>query len=185
MPVNQRDATCLPGTQDSATFKNFIEKCRLEKDTQTANTFLSSTLEKYNGVFSKYRDQFTDLIFTADQLADSMTGASMHNVVEQIKAYHNKKTQLKSEIDHYRNVSNSAEKTFLEDIYKGNPKPEVAPSLQDIALLTFWFAWLVMSLTLIAVRWFSPGGNLLSAFFTFALLFFVTLAVYGVMIQVA
>jgi hypothetical protein len=67
----------------------------------------------------------------------------------------------------------------------GNPQEESIPTLQDGALMIFWFGWLVMALTLVAVRWFSPQGNWKAGAFTAILLFLVTICVYALLQQVA
>jgi hypothetical protein len=185
MPVNQLDATCLPGTAQEQQFKSFLDKCRTTKDTQTAQTFLNQTFQKYVEVFDSYRAQFDDLLRAADRIADSASSASMQGVNDQMKAYSAKQSTLKQELEHYRRLSDSAEKSFLEDIYNGTPKAELAPTLQDVALLVFAVGWLFISIVLIAVRWASPGGGMLAGVFTLLLLLLVTICVYGLLKQVA
>ncbi len=113
-----------------------------------------------------------------------MTG-NIQNIQNQRTTLQRRKETLKNELDHYRNIADSADKTFLEDIYNGTPQKELAPSLQDIALLVFWFGWLVMSIVLIVVRTGSPGGGLTAGFFAFFVLLLVTLCVFALLKKVA
>jgi len=78
-----------------------------------------------------------------------------------------------------------ADRTFLEDVMNGAPQQQTAPTLQDITLLLFWFGWLTLMILLVYVRWASPGGGWKSGVFTLALMVFVTICVYALLIRVA
>lgn len=185
MPTNERDATCLGGTEDSAKFQSYVSRCRTTDDTRVAMNFLSQTLDKYRAVFQNYRDQFNNLMISADALASNTNAQTRQQLEDQKNALFQRRDLLKEEISKYRRLSDSAEKAFLEDIYRGTPQKEEIPTLQDVALFTFWLGWLVMGLVLVAVRWASPGGNFMSATFALLILALTTVCVYALLKQVA
>jgi hypothetical protein len=185
MQTNQRDAICLSGTQDSAKFQSYVQRCRTEDDTRVARNFLSQSLDKYKAVFQNYRDQFNNLMITADSLASSTSAGSAQKVNTQKASLAKRRDALKQEITHYRRLSDSAEKNFLEDIYHGAPQKEEIPTLQDVALFTFWLGWLIMGLILVGVRYASPGGTFMSAVFALLILALATVCVYALLKQVA
>ena len=67
---------------------------------------------------------------------------------------------------------------------RGIKKPFI-PNLQDLTLLVFWFGWLFMIVTIVAVRWFSPGGGWKAGSFTMGLMLLVTMCVYALIVQIA
>jgi hypothetical protein len=185
MPTNERDATCLGGTEDSSRFQSYVSRCRTTDDTRVAMNFLTQTLEKYKAVFQNYRDQFNNLMISADALASNTNAQTRQQLEDQKNALFKRRDTLKQEISNYRRISDSAEKAFLEDIYHGTPQKEESPTLQDVALFSFWLGWLVMGLVLVAVRWGSPGGNFMSAVFALLILALTTVCVYALLKQVA
>ena len=183
LTTDHGSASCLPNSAESQQFQKYLTSCRTTQDTRIANTFLSETIEKYIGLFDSYRAQYTDLIMNADNLYALTSNASSLN--DEHNALHKQKDKLKHKIKHYRMKASASDKVFLEDIYNGNPKAELAPTLQDITLLLFWFGWLVMSITLIVVRWTSPGGGWQAGLFVTIILLLVTLCVFAILVQVA
>ena len=65
------------------------------------------------------------------------------------------------------------------------PRKELAPSIQDGVLLLFWFGWLTMMITLVVIRWLSPGGTWKAGLFTLLLLTILTICVYGLLLRIA
>lgn len=185
MPTDERDATCLSGTEDSTKFQSYVRRCRTTEDTRIALNFMTDTLEKYMKVFQNYRDQFNNLIISADAIAVNTNSETTKKLEDQKKALFNRRDKLKEEIAQYRRLSESAEKSFLEDIYRGTPQKEEIPTLQDVALFTFWLGWLIMGLILVAVRWGSPGGTFMSAVFALLILALTTVCIYALLKQVA
>jgi len=185
MQTNQRDATCLSGTEDSSKFQSYVQRCRTADDTRVAMNFLSASLDKYKNIFQNYRDQFNNLLLSADALAVSTSSGTTKKLEDQKLALMKRRDALKQEISHFRRLSESAEKNFLEDIYKGTPKEEEIPTLQDVALGVFWLGWLIMGIVLVAVRWGSPGGTFMSALFALLLLGLTTVCIYALLKQVA
>lgn len=115
-----------------------------------------------------------------------LAGATTDGANRQLDTLTKRKDELLAQINQYRIVGGAADKSFLEDIMHDRaPKKEVAPSLQDVTLLLFWFGWLVMAATLVAVRWLSPDGNWRSAAFTLVILLLVTVCMYAILKQVA
>jgi hypothetical protein len=84
-----------------------------------------------------------------------------------------------------RRIADSADKSFIEDIMHKTPRKELAPSIQDGVLLLFWFGWLTMMVTLVVIRWFSPGGTWKAGMFTLLLLTILTVCVYGLLLRIA
>jgi len=184
LQTNQGSAKCLPNSAESAQFKQYIDSCRTQQDTAIATTFLSETIDKYIPLFDSYRSQYTDLMLSADGLNSSTSNVG--KLDESKNALHKQKEKLKAEIKYNRRISNSSDKTFLEDIYnKTPPKKTLIPTFQDIALLLFWFSWLMMSIVLVAVRWLSPGGGWMAGLFTAVIILLVTMCVFALIAQLA
>lgn len=181
LQTDQKGAQCLPNSAESQQFQKYINACRTQKDTSIATTFLSETIDKYIGVFDMHRAHFNDLMITADNL--SSASGSSQSLINEMEEMAKKKVKLKHEIEHYRTESKSADKMFLEDIYNKTSKKEFAPSLQDVALLLFWFSWIVISITLIVVRWSTGGWQ--AGLFSFVILLLVTVCVFAILVQVA
>lgn len=185
MQTNQRDAICLSGTEDSSKFQSYVQRCRTTDDTRVALNFLSASLDKYKRIFQSYRDQFNNLMLTADSFATSTGAQTASTLNAQKQSLMKRRDTLKQQTQYYRRLADSAEKNFLEDIYRGTPQKEEIPSLQDVALFTFWLGWLIMGIALVAVRWLSPGGTFMSAVFALLLLALTTVCVYALLKQVA
>jgi hypothetical protein len=182
LQTNQGDATCLTNSAESRQFQQFINTCTTSKDRAIANTFISNMIEKSINLFETYQAQFNDLMFSADGLS---TSSVMPELNTQIHGLNKQKEKLKHEIEHYRKLSGTSDKAFLEDIYNGTPKEELIPSMQDVSLILFWFGWLVISIVLVSVRWFSPGGDWKAGLFTLSIILLVTLCIYAILVQVA
>lgn len=181
LQTDQKGAQCLPNSAESTQFENYINSCRTSRDTTIATNFLSQTIEKYIGLFDSHRAHFTDLMITADSLSSNIGNSNVLNDERNTMA--RKKEKLKNEIDSFRTESSSSDKMFLEDIYNKTSKKEFAPSLQDVALLLFWFSWAVISITLIVVRWATGGWK--AGLFSAVILVLVTLCVFAILVQVA
>jgi hypothetical protein len=174
-------ATCLAGDASSIAFQEYIRSCRNninKNDDAIANNFLTETINKYKDIFEHYRAEYTDLMIATENVQSSMQSPA--SLEEQIGRLQAQKSKLTNEISKYRTISNAADKGFLEDIYNGTPKEKMAPTLQDFALLLFWFSWLVMSVVLISVRVSSPSGGWRSGLFVFVILLLVTLCMFSI-----
>jgi len=181
LQTDQKGAQCLPNSAESTQFLNYINSCRTQQDTTIATTFLSQSIEKYIGLFDTHRAHYNDLMITADSLNSNIGNSNGLNIEMDTMA--KQKAKLKHEIERYRTDSKSSDKTFLEDIYNKTSKKEFAPSLQDLALLLFWFSWLVISITLIVVRWSTGGWK--AGLFSAVILLLVTVCVFAILVQVA
>jgi len=122
-----------------------------------------------------------DAIMTVSNLS----GNSLEGVDSRITDLQNKKKELQKTIDTHRRQTNSTDKTFLEDVMNGTPQKQTAPTLQDATLLLFWFGWIVIVITLISVRWFSPGGSWQAGLITLLLLVLVSACLYSLLVQIA
>ena len=179
-------AKCLTG-QVVTNFNEYVRDCRTTDDISRGNNFFSESKQKFKDIFRDFRAQYDDLIITGNQFNTlaSLSGATTGEANNQLDALNKKKTLLLADINSYRRISDSSDKSFLEDIMHGRPQKELAPSLQDAVLLLFWFSWLVLSITLVAVRWGSPGGGWRAGSFTLLLMLLVTLFVFALLKQVA
>ena len=172
-------ATCLTGDASSIAFQQYITSCRNninKNDDAIANNFLSEAIDKYKGIFESYRAQYTDLMITTDNLQASTQNAS--SLGDQVNNLRNQKEKLLREIKNYRTQTGASNRMFLEDIYNGVPQKKSAPTLQDFALLLFWFSWLIMSVVLIAVRWMTGGWQ--GGLFVFVIMLLVTLCMFAI-----
>jgi hypothetical protein len=181
LQTDQKGAQCLPNSSESKQFQNYINACRTSKDTSIATTFMSQTVDKYIGIFESQRAHYNDLMISADNL--SSASGSSKALLNELNGMAKQKEKLKHEIEHYRTESKSADKMFLEDIYNKTSKKEFAPSLQDVALLLFWFGWLLISITLIVVRWSTGGWQ--AGLFSAVILLLVTVCLFAILVQVA
>ena len=187
MAVNQTNATCLPNTSQTNTFRQYITQCRTASDTARATNFFSNSIQSYKDTFQSLRAQFDDLIVLGNSVNTLTTasGQTATGVDTQISEHQKKKDKLLAEIQSLRRQSEATDKSFLEDVMHGTPQEEIAPSLQDAVLLLFWFGWTVMALTLVGIRWMSPGGTYKAGLFTFAVLFLITICIYAILQKVA
>lgn len=187
MATNTRNAMCLPVSSQTRTFNEYVNNCRQIPDQRAALNYFSNAQQTYRDSFQRLRAQAQDLLLMGRNTSDllNLSGGTVGEANKQINALTQRQDQLRREIAHYQRISESADKSFLEDIMHGAPQKESVPTLQDAALLVFWFGWLIMSVVLVAVRWGSPGGSLSAAAFTLLLLLIVTLCVYALLRQVA
>jgi hypothetical protein len=187
LETNTLDATCLPGTGESTTFEQYVKRCRTAQDQQRANNFFSESIAQYKESFEQLRAQYDDLIVSGDSMNSllSLSGGTVSAANNQINQLTKKKDMLKAEKDSIERQSQAADKSFLEEVMHGTPKPELAPGLDDIVLLLFWVSWLILGIALISVRTFSPMGGWRSALFSLTLLLLITVCLYGVLKQVA
>ena len=184
---NLTNAQCTLGTSQTNTFDNYIKTCRTVQDTARANNFFSPAIANFNTSFDMLRSQFDNLLVSGNSISvmADMAGATGAEANGQLDALQKKKDTLQSEIKNLRAQVEGIDREFLDDIMNGTPKPEIAPSLQDGTLLLFWFSWLIMVITLVAVRWLSPGGSWKSGLFTLLLMLLVSICLYALMYNVA
>jgi hypothetical protein len=183
MAGNTRDAKCT--TPNSTSFTEYLATCKQDGYDAQLNNFFANV--QYTQSIQKEKDEFTDLIATGQGIAD-MAGLSQTTITDvqtRNSVLQKKKDLLDAEIKAIKAQGDAADRSFMDNVVYGNPKSGSAPSLQDLALLLFWFAWIFMAIVLVAVRWFSPNGNWTSALFTFSVLAFVTLFIYAILQQVA
>jgi Tfp pilus assembly protein PilN len=187
METNNQNASCLNGTGETASFQQYISKCRSASDTQRANNFFSSSIQEYKSVFESLRAQYDDLIITGDSMNSlvNLAGATTSQANTQIDTLSKRKETLKSKIQNYRQREQTSDKNFLEEIMHKKPTKKVAGTLQDGVLLLFWFGWIVLSIVLITVRYSSPGGSITSAAFSLVLIIMVTVCIFAILNAVA
>lgn len=185
--TNLTNAQCTLGTSQTTTFENYLRTCRTTQDTARANNFFNPSTIDFNNSFDMLRSQFDNLLVSGDSISvmADMAGATGDQANQQLNALQKKKDMLAAEIKSLRSKVEGIDRQFLDDVMNGTPKNELAPTLQDGVLLLFWFSWLIMVLTIVSVRWFSPGGNWKAGIFTLLLMVLVTLCVYAILNQVA
>ena len=187
LQTDQRDSSCLGGTNETKAFQSYLGKCRTNADTTRATNFFSESLQSIKDTFHSLRAQGDDLLILGESVMSvaSLSGNSLDAVNTRIRGLYNEKKELQEERDRYQHHSKISDKSFLEDVLNGTPQAKTAPSLQDVTLLLFWFGWIVIVFTLTAVRWFSPGGSWKAGVFTLLLLILVTACLYSLLIQIA
>ena len=185
--TNTTNAQCLGGSQLAQSFTRYVQQCRTSTGdvSRTNNMFPVASAFKNN--FTDLRSQFDDMLTTGNSMSAlaNLSGATVSGADQQIRQLQEKKEGVLSQINKQRRISESADRTFLEDVMNGAPQQQTAPTLQDITLLLFWFGWLTLMILLVYVRWASPGGGWKSGVFTLALMVFVTICVYALLIRVA
>jgi cell division protein FtsB len=185
--TNLTNAQCTLGTSQTNTFDNYIKTCRTNNDTARANNFFNTSTANFNDSFETLRAQFDNLLISGSSvstLAD-LSGATGKDANRQLDSLQKRKDTLRAEIKTLRSQVEGIDRQFLDDIMNGTPKYEVAPSLQDGTLLLFWFAWIIMSITIVAVRWLSPTGGWKAGTFTLLLMLLVTICIHALLTQVA
>jgi hypothetical protein len=133
------------------------------------------------------RAEFDNLLIAGDNAAAiaSLTGSTTSEANTQLSELTKKKDMSIAEMKQLRAKIEASDRTFLDTVMSGPNEKQNAPSLQDVALLIFWFGWIVITVTIVAVRWTSPGGGWRAGFFTLGLMALVTLCVYAILVQVA
>jgi hypothetical protein len=184
--INKADAKCLIGTAETKNFQEYVAQCRTTDDTRRAKNLFAPSIADFTGAFEKMRAEFDDLMIIGDGTAvmANLAGNTTGQVDSQLSGFQKRKDMLLAELKAVRTQVQGIDKGFLETIMQGTPEKELAPTLQDWSLLLFSFAWMVMVLTLTAIRYISSGGWKPAAF-TFAILMLVTLCLYGILQQVA
>lgn len=186
MATNTQNAQCLQSSALGQSFNQYVSQCRTNPDTTMARNMFPDA-NAFKNVFQQLRSQFDDMLMTGNSMSAlvNLSGATVSGADQQIRQLQEKKDTVRSEISKQRRISESADRTFLEDVMNGAPQEQTAPTLQDVTLLLFWFGWLTMSVVLVYIRWASPGGGWRSGTFTLALIGFVTICVYALLLRVA
>lgn len=184
---NTTNAQCLGSSQLARSFTQYVQQCRTSTGDVSRTNNMFPVARAFKNNFTDLRSQFDDMITTGNSMSAlaNLSGATVSGADQQIRQLEEKKGSLLSEINKQRRISESADRTFLEDIMNGTPQQQTAPTLQDVTLLLFWFGWLTLTILLVYIRWASPGGGWKSGLFTLALLAFVTICVYALLIRVA
>ena len=183
---NVTNAQCLSSSALGSSFTEYIQQCRQQADTNMARNLFPDA-NAFKNVFQQLRAQFDDMLSTGNSMSAlaNLSGATVSGANQQLKQLQEKKDSVRAEINKQRRIAESADRTFLEDVMNGAPQEQSAPTLQDVTLLLFWFGWLTMSVVLVYIRWASPGGGWKSGAFTLALIAFVTICVYAILLRVA
>lgn len=184
--INTGNAICALGTSETAVFQDYISKCRTSADVQRGNNIFTFAESQFKDNFQNLRAEYDNLIISGNSISDmaNLTGYTNDAANSQLNTLQKKKDMLLAEIKALRSQAEAYDRNFMDLVMEGGPKKEAAPSLQDLSLLLFWFAWLVMVVTLVAIRWGSPDGSWKAGVFVFILLLIVTLCLYALMRQI-
>ena len=185
--VNAGNAKCLLNTAETQNFNTYVSQCRTNADTTRANNLFTPSVSDFKDTFAGLRGQYDSLLMAGNNTSvmANLAGTSTDSANEQINELSKKKDYTISEIKALRARVEAADRGFMDSVMHVPDKKPFIPNLQDLTLLVFWFGWLFMIVTIISVRWFSPGGNWKAGSFTFALMALVTICVYALIVQIA
>lgn len=186
MATNTTNAQCLRSAGLGQSFDQYITNCRTNADTMMARRLFPES-SVFKNTFQQLRAQFDDVLTTGESMNAlvNLSGATVSGADQQIRQLQEKKNSITAEIAKYRRISESADRSFMDEVMNGAPKEQLAPTLQDITLLLFWFGWLTLIITIVFVRWASPGGGWKSGVFTLVLVLLVTMCVYALIVKIA
>jgi hypothetical protein len=183
--TNTANAQCLSTSAETNTFNQYIASCRKGPDVTRAANFFGNANQDFKEAYQLVKAEYDNLITTGNGTNDlaTLSGTTVSQTDSRISSLTKKKDLLLAEIKAIKAQGEAADRSFMNEIVNGNPQAGPIPSLQDMSLLLFWFAWIVMLVTLVGVRWSSAGFT--GAVYTFVILFLVTMVVYGILQQVA
>jgi hypothetical protein len=182
------NATCLNGQNvGNMTFETYVNTCLKDGDRTKLNTLFNEFGDKIGLTYNAAWREFSALMATYDGINTfkTNTNSTTTDADATLVTLNKKKEELKEELKRYRSEAEAKNQSFLDSILQGTPKETLTPTLQDATLLLFWFGWILLGVTLIFVRWFSPGGGWKSGLFATLLLLLVTLCLYAVLQKVA
>jgi hypothetical protein len=185
--ANAGNAKCLLNTAETQNFNTYITQCRTNTDTARANNLFTPSVSEFKDTFAGLRAQYDSLLLAGNNTSvmANLAGTSSASANEQINELSKKKDFLVSEIKALRARVEAADRGFMDSVMNVPDKKPFIPNLQDLTLLVFWFGWLFMIVTIVAVRWFSPGGGWKAGSFTMGLMLLVTMCVYALIVQIA
>lgn len=184
----QENAKCLNQVNiGDQTFNQFISTCLKGDDATRLNTIFQSLESQFIDAYSDSRAQFGNLIGTYNGVNSlkTKTNSSTTDADATIMTLTKKKNNLEEELKRYKSEAEAKNQSFLDSILQGTPKETLTPTLQDATLLIFWFGWILLAVTLVAVRWLSPGGGWRAGIFAAILILLVTLCLYAVLQKIA
>lgn len=187
MGTNATNAKCLLNTAETQNFNTYVSQCRTTSDITRANNLFTPSVAQFKDSFAGLRGQYDSLFLagTNTSIMASLAGTSTTSANQQINDLSKKKDYMLAEIKAKRSQVEAADRGFMDSVMNVPDKKPWIPNLQDLTLLVFWFGWLFMVITIISVRWFSPGGTWKAGLFTLGLMAIVTLCVYALIAQVA
>lgn len=185
--TNAGNAKCLLNTAETQNFNTYVSQCRTNPDIVRANNLFTPAVAEFKDTFAGLRAEYDSLLLAGENtsIMATLAGTSTASANEQINALARKKDQLLADIKSKRAEVEAADRGFMDSVMHVPNKKPLLPNLQDLTLMIFWFGWLFMVITIVVVRWFSPGGNWRAGLFTFVLMLLVTMCVYALIVQVA
>jgi len=175
-PTNPTNAVCL--APQTTSFQQYMRDCKTTDDVARGNNFLTNSLNKYKEIFSSLSAEYDNLRTIAVGLNDN--SQSTTDLDSQISNLQSVKANLTRQIASYNSQAGASDRMFLEDIYNGTPQKKSVTTLQDFALLLFWFGWLLMSVVLVSVKVMSPDGGWKAGLFVLVILMLVTLCMFSI-----
>lgn len=186
--TSDTNSICLTNAQlGSNTFPQYVQTCLKDGDLARVNTIFKSLESQFIDAWRESRAEFGNLLNTyiGINTFKKNTNSSTEDANATLTTLTKKKDQLEEELKRYKSEAEAKNQSFLDSILQGTPKETLTPTLQDATLMLFWFGFILLGVTLIFVRWFSPGGNWKSGLFASILLILITLCIYAVLQQVA
>lgn len=187
MATNSGNAKCLLNTAETQNFNSYVTQCRTNPDIVRANNLFTPAVAEFKDTFAGLRAEYDSLLLAGENtsIMASLAGTSTDSANGQLNELSKKKDHLLAELKAKRAEVEAADRGFMDSVMNVPEKKPLLPNLQDLTLMIFWFGWLFMVVTIVAVRWFSPGGNWRAGLFTFVLMLLVTMCVYALIVQVA
>jgi hypothetical protein len=124
--TDNRNSSCLGGTNETKAFQNYLGTCRTNADTTRATNFFSQSLQSIKDTFQSLRAQGDDLIIMGDSImaVANLSGNSVDAVDTRIGGLQREKKELQEERDTYQRHSKTSDKGFLEEVMNGTPKAQ-------------------------------------------------------------
>jgi hypothetical protein len=182
------NAVCLNGAQlGTLTFPAYVQQCLKDENLTSVDNNIIYLKDYFINSYAALKGEYDSLIITLNNVNNlkTKTNSTTANLDERILSLTKKKKELEDELKRYTAEAEAKNQSFLDSILQGRPKETLTPTLQDATLLIFWFGWALLAITLVAVRWLSPGGGWRAGLYAAILLLLVTLCLYAVLQKVA
>jgi hypothetical protein len=185
--TNAANAKCLLNTSETQNFNSYVTQCRTTSDITRANNLFTPSVAQFKDTFAGLRAEYDSLLVAGNNTSvmASLAGTTTASANDQLNELSRKKDRLLSQIKATRVEAEAADRGFMDSVMHVPEKKPWIPNLQDLTLLVFWFGWLFMVVTIVSVRWFSPGGTWMAGVFTLGLMLLVTICIYALIVQIA
>ena len=185
--TNATNAKCLLNTAETQTFNSYINQCRTTSDIRRANNLFTPAIAQFKDTYAGLRAEYDSLLVVGNNTSvmATLAGTTTSSANEQLNELSKKKDVLVSQIKATRVQAEAADRGFMDSVMQVPDKKPWITNLQELTLHVLWIGWLFMIVTIVSVRWFSPGGTWVAGVFTLGLMLLVTMCVYALIVQVA